>query len=444
MASSGTRIPKRISTALISSLGSGVVPRVGLEHVAVGRKPELNVLVQDLENVSDGASFCKFIVGRYGSGKSFFLKLVRNYSLDRNFAVADADLSPERRLSGKSGQGRATYRELIHNLSTKIRPDGGAFEAALERWISGIQAEVVTETSVKPDAAEFGDLVERKIFEVVRQMEGMVHGFDFARVVTFYWRGHRLNDLTTKSNALRWFLGEYSTKTEARAALGVSVIIDDDNWYDYIKLFASFLTKLGYRGLIILIDEAVNLYKISHPVSRNTNYEKILSIYNDALQGKAEHLGILFGGTPQFIEDSRRGLFSYDALRSRLSDSRFKSDSWKSYSGPVLRLETLTHEEIFVLLSRLLEIHELHHGWKSNISQTDVQDFMQQMVDRMGAEALLTPREMVKDFLELLSIIRENPGTKMSEIVHGPNFHPAKPGLDPDSTVSDEFEEFVL
>lgn len=444
MKASQVKVPKRISTAIINSLASGVVPRIGLEHVAIGRKGEIAVLLENLQNVSEGASFCKFIIGRYGSGKSFMLQLLRNYAMDRNFVVADVDLSPERRLVGSSGQGRATYRELMHNLSTKTRTDGGAFEAALERWISQIQTDVVKESDAKPESTEFMELVEKKIFDVVQQMKGMVHGFDFAKVVGLYWRGHRLGDPMAKSNALRWLLGEFSTKMEARSVLGVTVIIDDDNWYDYLKLFASFLTKLGYKGLIVLIDEAVNLYKISHSASRHTNYEKILSIYNDTMQGKAEHLGILFGGTPQFLDDNRRGLYSYDALRSRLEDSRLKSNGWISYSGPVIRLETLTNEEIFLLLSRLLEIYETHHDWNSNLEGVDLQNFMQQIVDRLGAEVLLTPREVVKQFFEILSILRENPNATISNVIQSPEFRPSKPGSNLETGQTPDYKEFVL
>ncbi|MGO9122043.1 MAG: ATP-binding protein [Desulfomonilaceae bacterium] len=438
------RIPKRITTALINSLASGVVPRIGLEYIAVGRRAETAVLLEDLENVSEGAAFSKFIIGRYGSGKSFLLQLLRNYAMDRNFVVADVDLSPERRLIGSSGQGRATYRELMHNLSTKTRPDGGALEAILERWISLIQTEVRKESGVDPQTEEFSSLVEARIFDVVHRMEAMIHGFDFARVVTAYWRGYREDKDELKGNALRWLLGEFSTKTEARSSLGVAVIVDDANWYDYIKLLASFVTTLGYKGLLVLIDEAVNLYKISHSVSRQTNYEKMLSIYNDTMQGKAQRLGIMVGGTPQFLEDQRRGLYSYEALRSRLADSRFTSDGWRNYSGPIIRLETLTNEEIFVLLSRLAEVHSTHHNCENLIQPLEIQNFMQETVNRLGAEALLTPREVVRDFISLLDILRDNPGITMADVLKGPTFHPRSGGKDPDKDDAGDFEEFVL
>lgn len=296
------KIPKRISTALLNSLAAGVVPRVGLEYIAVGRKQEISALLSDLDCIREGAAGFRFVVGRFGSGKSFLLQLIRNYAMERDFVVADADLSPERRLAGTEGQGTATYRELIRNISTKTRPDGGALAPLLEKWISGIQAQVIKEGGISSADPKFSNVVEAKIFEVTSQMQSLVHGFDFASVISAYWKGHRTEQDAQKDAALRWLRGEFSTRTEAREAqLGVRVIIDDSSWYDYIKLLAEFVTAIGYKGLLILIDEAVNLYKITHSVSRQNNYEKLLSMFNDTMQGKASRLGFVFCGTPQFM-----------------------------------------------------------------------------------------------------------------------------------------------
>lgn len=436
-------IPRRVSTALLNSLGAGVVPRIGLEHIAVGRKEEVAALLRDLDNAADGGAAFRLIVGRYGSGKSFMLQLLRNHAMERDFVVADVDLSPERRLAGSSGQGMATYRELLGNLSTRTRPDGGALEAILQRWITAVQADLVR-GGLRPQDAGFTDAVERRIVEVVSSMEGMVHGFDFATVLSAYWRGYRLGDGELKSSAMRWLRGEFSTKTEARQALGVRVIVDDESWYDYLKLLAHFVAAVGYRGLVLLIDEAVNLYRITQSVSREGNYEKLLTIFNDTMQGRAAHLVVLLGGTPQFLEDPRRGLYSYEALRSRLADSRFARDGLRDVSGPVVRLQALTHEEIFVLLNRLAAVHAAHYGYDLHLEAGEVQDFMQEVANRLGAEELLTPREVVRDFVSILNIVQQNPGTSIGQLVHGPDFRPSKPGTDQDVATGEEFAEFTL
>ncbi len=435
------RIPKRISTALLNSLGAGVVPRIGLEYVAVGRSEEIGALLSDLENVSEGGAAFRFIVGRYGSGKSFLLQLIRNYAMDRGFVVADADLSPERRLSGTNRQGVGTYRELLKNLATKTRPDGGALPAILEKWISGIQAEVVQEQGLRPSDAGFTEAVEAKIMAVVSNMEGLVHGFDFGTVLSSYWRGHRLGEESLKEAALRWLRGEFATKTDARQALGVRVIVDDDSWYDYIKLIARFVSDIGYKGLLLLVDEAVNLYKISHSLSRQANYEKLLTMFNDTMQGKAEHLGIFIGGTPKFVEDQRRGLFSYEALRSRLVESRFIKAGLRDTTGPILRLEVLSSEEIFVLLQRLAEVHALHHGYDMQLTPADLRDFMQAVANHLGAEQLLTPREVIRDFLTVLNLLRQNPELRLRDLLKNVDF---KPGKDPEEEEDERLAEFVL
>ena len=184
--------------------------------------------------------------------------------MDRDFVVADVDLSPARRFIGGGNKGVATYRELITNMSTKTRPSGGALTAILEKWISKIQSTVITEKGIKPQDPAFVDQVETEIINAVNNIKDLVHGFDFATVISTYWRGHKLGEEETKENALRWLRGEYTTKTEARNAISVSVIVDDDSWYDYIKLLARFVTEIGYKGLLVFFDEAVNLYKITH------------------------------------------------------------------------------------------------------------------------------------------------------------------------------------
>ena len=318
------KIPKRISTALVNSLTSGVVPRVGLGYITVGRKAEIEALLRDLDNTAEGGAAFRLITGRYGSGKSFMLQTIRNYAMDRQFVVSDADLSPERRLVGTSGQGLATYRELMTRLAVRTSPDGGALEVILQKWITSLSQQVMQEAG-RIDEDVLLQAVEDRMLEAVGSLEHMVHGFDFSAVLTAYWRGYKLGDDEKKQAALKWLRGEFPTKTEARAALGVGVIIDDGSWYDYMKLWAEFVTNIGYSGLVLFIDEGVNLYKITNSASRLANYEKLLTMFNDTMQGKASHLAIFMGGTPQFVEDERRGLYSYEALRSRLTEGRFSA-----------------------------------------------------------------------------------------------------------------------
>lgn len=433
------KIPRRVTTALLNSLSAGVVPRIGLEYVAVGRGEEIKALLLDLEDIAAGGASFRLVVGRYGSGKSFLLQLLRNHAMDRGFVVADADLSPERRLTGSNRQGVATYRELMKNLATKTRPDGGALAAILERWISSIQAQVAQETGLAVQEQSFVTAVEQRIMTVVDNMEGLVHGFDFATVLASYWRGHRLGQDELKDAALRWLRGEFATKTDARAALGVRVIVDDDSWYDYVKLLARFVTDIGYRGLIVLMDELVNLYKISHSLSRQANYEKLLTMFNDTMQGKAEHLGIVIGGTPQFVEDARRGLYSYEALRSRLAESRFLQDGLRDTTGPILRLQALSHEELFVLLTRLLEVHTAHFDYAHQLTAADLQAFLQEALNRLGAEDLLTPRELIRDFVTVLNLLRQHPELSFAELVKTVEFTAERADEE-----DDQLAEFVL
>lgn len=438
------KINKRESTAIINSLGAGVVPRIGLEHIAVGREREINAVLQDLENIADGAAAFRFMIGHYGSGKSFMLQLIRNHAMTQGFVVADADLSPERRLTGSNGQGVATYRELMGNIATKTKPDGGAIALILEKWISSILSQVAQDTGKRPGNEEFDHKVESKILEVINNLEGLVHGFDFANVVTAYWRGYREDNEEKKDAALRWLRGEFATKTEAKSALGVRVIIEDDTWYDYIKLFAKFISDIGYKGLLILLDEAVHLYNISHAGSRQNNYDKLLALFNDVMQGRAEYLGILMGGTPKFLEDSRRGLYSNDALRTRLAPGRTAKKGLQDMSAPVIRLELLASEHILELLQRLTDVHAAHHKYKKTLTSAQLQEFTQEVTSRLGAKELLTPREVVRDFIEVLNLLQQNPDISFDQLIHSSDFKPTIPGQDPRVDVNGEFAEFTL
>lgn len=437
-------IPKRVSTALLNSLGSGVVSRVGLEYIAVGRKDEVAALLKDLENISEGGAGFRFITGRYGSGKSFLLQLIRNYAMERNFVVADADLSPERRLTGANGQGLATYRELMNNFATKTRPDGGALTSILERWISTIQTTIAKETGLRPDNPEFCDAIESRIMETVNNMEGMVHGFDFATVLSSYWKGYRLGDDNLKNASIKWLRGEYTNKTDAKTDLKVKVIIDDSSWYDYLKIMTKFVSKIGYKGLIVIIDETVNLYKVSHTQSRQNNYEKILTMFNDTMQGKAQNIGILMGITPQALEDPRRGLYSYEALKSRLSESRFISDDCQNLLTPTIKLKVLTPEEIFVLLDKLAGIHSTHYGYERVVNAENLQGFLQEIANKLGAQELLTPRETIRDFISILNILYQNPNKNFNDFIKSSEFVPSKEHEVLEDTVSPELAEFSL
>jgi len=411
------KIPKRILGTLLNSAAAGVVPRFGLEYMAIGRHDEVSSLLSGLENVADGMGDCRFIIGKYGSGKSFLIGLIRCNALERGFITADTDLSPERRFIGTRGQGIATYRELMKNLASKTSPDGGALPVILTKWLSTLQTEIVTKDGIPHDTPAFSAAMERKITEITASLEGLVNGFDFASVLNTYYRAVKNADDEKRSAALRWLRGEYSNKIEVRAALGINSLIDDSNWYDYVKLFAVFFRKIGYKGFVVFFDECVNLYKIPHKMSRENNYEKILSMFNDTLQGKAEGLGLILGGTPQFLEDERRGLFSYDALKSRLSGSRVVSGSFKNFMGPVIYLNRLSDDELYALIMRMLSLHKQYYSWEPVISDEEIVAFLQLCFNKMGADTMLTPREIIRDFLGVLNIMYQNNGVTFSQVI---------------------------
>ena len=437
------RVPKRISQTVLNSLKGGVVPRVGLPYITVGRKSEIEALLHDVDIIADGGASFRFIVGRYGSGKSFLIQTIRNYVMERGFIVADADLSPERRLQGTRGQGLATYRELIGNLSTKTKPEGGALTLVLDRWISGVQAEAVGETGLAPGNAALTIAVDQKIYSVTAAVSELVHGFEFARLLSLYYHAYVDGDDSLKQKVVRWFRAEYATKREAKEELGVNVIITDDDWYEYLKLFAVFFRLAGYKGMMIMIDELVNIYKIPNSIPRQYNYEKMLTMYNDTLQGKARYLGIIMGATPQAVEDKRRGVYSYEALRSRLAEGKFSRPGARDLLAPVIHLEPLTPEEMLVLCEKLADMHADLYGYPRRLETDDLAAFIKLEYGRIGADQNITPREVIRDFIELLNLLYQNPDMSLTALMESEEFSYAK-----SEAVSDEadgaFAEFTI
>lgn len=437
------KVPKRIARTVLNSLKGGVVPRIGLPYVTVGRKSEIEALLHDVDIISEGGASFRFIVGRYGSGKSFLIQTIRNYVMDKGFIVADADLSPERRFQGTRGQGLATFRELIGNLATKTRPEGGALTLILDRWISSVQAQAAQETGLQPGDPALSAAVDRKILAVTSQISELVHGFEFATLLSKYYHAYIEQDDETRMKVIRWFRGEYALKREAKEALGVNIIITDDDWYDYLKLFAVFFRLAGYAGMMIMIDELVNIYKIPNSITRQYNYEKMLTMYNDTLQGKAKYLGIIMGATPQAVEDRRRGVYSYEALRSRLAEGKFSRPGARDMLAPVIRLEPLTAAEMLVLCDKLAAMHAGLYGYSQSVTDEDLAEFIKIEFSRVGADSNITPREVIRDYIEVLDLMYQHPEMKLADLLASDEFTYTK-----SEAVSDDaataFAEFTL
>ena len=406
-------IKRRERDSIIQALRAGVVPKLGLHYIQVGRTQEIEEMVRDMERIGEAGAAIRFIIGEYGSGKTFFLNLVRLIALEKGMIVMSADLGPDRRLHATGGQARSLFAEMTRNLATRTKPNGGALASVVERFISQAMREANAED------LDVHDVIRTKL----GHLEELVGGYEFATVIARYWEGHDGGDEELKSNALRWLRAEFATRTDARAALGVRTIIDDANVYDHLKLFSAFAREAGYQGLVIVLDELVNLYKLSSSQARKSNYEQILRILNDVLQGSAAHFGVLLGGTPEFLMDTRRGLYSYEALQSRLAENVFARDGLVDLSGPVMRLQNLSPEDLYVLLAKIR--HVFAGGDESEVLVTDdaIKGFMSHCASQIGDAYFRTPRNSVTAFVNLLSVIEQNPGADWQDLLGGVNVH---------------------
>jgi len=407
-------IRPRERSAIIQSLRAGVTPRVGLEYIQVGRVNEVKALTEDLDNISQGGSAFRIIVGDFGAGKSFFLQLIRYIALEKGLVVLNADLSPDRRLFASGGQARNLYKELTRNLSTRAHPEGNAMISIIEKFI----------TEQRRIAEAEGKDVERVIKDKLNSLSELVDGYDFAQVVAAYWKAYNEDNEDLKNSVIRYLRGEYTSKADARKDLGVRAIVDDSNVYDHIKLLARFVTQAGYKGLLVNLDEVVNLYKLPSQRARSANYEQILRILNDCLQGSAESLGFLFGGTPEFLMDQRKGLYSYEALHSRLAENTYaKIANVIDYHSPVLMLNNLSPEEIYVLLCNIRSVFANGDKAKYALPDEALTSFLEHCSKNIGDAYFRTPRNTIKAFVDLLSVVEQNPEVNWMSLIGSIKIH---------------------
>ena len=402
-----TTIRPKDRDAVLQSLRAGVVPRTGQHLIQVGRARELEALLEDIERVADGGSSFRIVVGEYGAGKTFFLNLVRAIALEKKLVTVHADLNPDRRLHASAGQARSLYAELVKNMATRTKPDGGALAGVVEKFIG----------QAKTEAKATGRSSEEVIRAQLGQLTEMVNGYDFADVIAAYCRGFEEGNEQLKSDAVRWLRGEFSTRTDARNALGVRTIVDDANMYDQLKLLGRFVRMAGYSGLMICLDELVNLYKLANVQARNANYEQILRILNDSLQGSAAGVGFVLGGTPEFLLDTRRGLYSYAALQSRLAENAFATNGLVDYSGPVIRLAALTPEDFYVLLDKIRLVYAFGDAGKALVPEEAIPAFMAHCASRLGEEYFRTPRTTITAFINFLSVLEQNPSADWRALI---------------------------
>jgi hypothetical protein len=392
---------------VLKSLRAGVVPADHIDLIQVGRGGEQATLAKDILHILKGGSSVRFVTGDYGSGKTFIGELTRQKGIKQGLVVAAAALSPDKRLQAKTGETRNLYSALVRSFSTKARPNGTALVNIVERFILTTLREAHV-NSLDPRA---------HIAHRLRDFEELAGGFDFIKVVQCYWLGFENQDDELKSTALRWLRGEFINLSDARAALGVRSIIDYRNFFSGLKMLCQFVRMAGYPGLLICLDEMVALYELSHKQTRINNFNEILNIVNDCLQGQVQGMGFVFLGTPEFVYDEKKGLYSMPALKSRLALNRLATKGLTDVSGPVIELKPLQEVEMDELLHKLRHVQAYGVAKDYLIDDMALWQFMLQCRAIHGQQYFLNPRLAIKTLLDLLAVIEQNPNVKVDELI---------------------------
>lgn len=437
-----TRINPKEASTIIKSLEAGVVPDIGLGHLLVGRKAEVDELIKILSHIEDGDSDLRFWVGDFGSGKSFMLKTIENLALSKNFVVSTIDLNPSRRFYATDRKAVNLYSTVLENIRTKNLRSGNVIESIIEQWISTIFKNLSDEKGYDLKelmAGFYRDEVIGIILETLSRFEAVGLSYELGQAISKYYEGFITGDRILKLKAIRWIRGDITTKTEAKKELGINEIINDDNYFEAIKNLAELFREIGYQGFVINFDEAVNLYKLPHSTTRQRNYEKILNIYNECKSNLAKGLFINLAATRKTVFDESRGLASYGALKGRLGTEASMDSDFINTNKTVLGLKVLSDEEIYTLLENLVSIYNIHYKTKIDFTSDQIVTYMEGQLNRPGADEFLTPRAVIKDFIEILDIKRQNPDAEISDLLREKFGKLTPVNKDPDN-LDDEIE----
>ncbi len=407
--------------SIIKALEGGIVPIKGIQHLLVGRNEEVQEIISILDSVMEGGSDIRFWAGDFGSGKSFMLRTIESIAIEKNFAVSTVDLTPTRRFHASDGKARALYTEIVNNIAVRTCQDGNAIDTILEEWINGIITDVSEKNNIpvsKVLKAENKKLVEDQMLNITSSFSSVGLSFEFGQAAAKYYEGVVEDNRMLKLKALRWIRGDMDTKTEAKRELGIEKIVNDDNWYDGVKSLSELLLGIGYSGFVINFDEAVNLYKLPLSQTREKNYEKILNIYNECKSNKAKGLFINFGATRKTVFDENRGMSSYGALKGRLGKEDVMDSGLINVNRTVLPLRVLNPEEIYTLLENLINIYNVRYETNIQLKTEQIKMYMEEQLNRPGAIEFLTPRAVIKDYLEILDLIRQNPDESVERIIN--------------------------
>lgn len=387
--------------SIINALKNGNVPPEGVGEICVGRERELEEFDKIFSKVKDGAAVTRFLNGEFGSGKSFFLKLLEERALADNFVVAKVTLSRDVPFN----KFEVVYRSIVASLRCKT---GTSLEHIIEKWTTQLRMMALRETT---DPYQQERIVIDNINNDLKEVRK--HATTFAAAIENYYKLSARGDQETAKYAMAWLSGEKNIPYTIKRQFGVKGDIDRENAFKYLEALSSFLMALKYSGLIILIDEAEHIMTLHTKKLRDTAYDYMRFIYDECSLGRFHNTLFIFAGTPEFFEDPKMGVPSYTALNERIED--VLNTEFKDLRKPIIRLDGFKKDNLMELSDRLISMHEEVYEWEAK----PVRESLDGIIARHEANAELTgyisPRNFVKSFISVLDVVQQNPELRSEE-----------------------------
>lgn len=383
---------------IIDSLRNGTVPAEGTENIAVGIDEELTEIQDQIERTREDKSAFKFIIGDYGSGKTFFSTSVREMAYDKKFVVSSVVISQETPLH----KFEELYRKIMEGMRTSENKKIPAFNFILEEWLLNIEDKVIEIEGLDPyeDSKKFQIEMNKRINEELMIVGSIAASF--ANAIRAFYKAKYEGDTVLAQGAVAWLKGD-NVRAELKSKLGVIGTITRENSFEFFRALLQMIKTAGYEGLMIILDEVETVQKLVRKDMRSAAYENLRFFIDESDRNSFPSCFFLYTGTTDLME-SEKGFKSLEPLYQRIKVEREKGDKFKNLRQPVMFLDGLNRDRLYEVACRVRNIHGQVYSWMPNDKLTD--DFIKRLINDMtlgfGGEINIGPRGFLRTLIDIL------------------------------------------